>query len=152
MTVNHFILFFHKSTFDHTSHHIRSIRNLIFWKFCFTKYPPSAILDGRKVFLIALLAISDQYVTLILEIVSQNVRRRPFWMPEITFNRTSRHFRSTRNIVFKMFLLILIWTVTKISPKLELIAFDTSYPIDLRKLLLWIQNQNLKSRSLVHLM
>ena len=54
----------------------------------FTKWPPAAILDGRKSLSIAFLAISDQYAAfffflnlykMAVIISSQNVRQRPFW-------------------------------------------------------------------------
>ena len=69
-----------KMTFDCISRHFRSICNLNFSYFFFHKMAVAAILDDRKSLLIAFLAISDKYATFIfLEILSQNVRRRPFW-------------------------------------------------------------------------
>ena len=47
-----------KITFDHISHHFRSIRHF-FYKILSTKWPLVAILDDRKLLLIAFLAISD---------------------------------------------------------------------------------------------
>ena len=49
-----------KITFDRIYRHFRSIRSFFI---CFTKWPPTAILDDRKSLSIASLAISDQYAT-----------------------------------------------------------------------------------------
>ena len=107
------------------SRHFREIRNIDF--LFFTKWLPAAILDDfpildhRKSFLIAFLAILDQYATFnlftkwipaaILDdrshfspfqintpflFCSQNGCRLPFWMT----NCISRHFRSIRNFNF----------------------------------------------------
>ena len=76
-----------KITFDRISRHFRSIRNFHLSDFS-TKWPPANFLDDLKSVSIAFLAISDQYATFIfLKFLSQNVRRRLFWM-------TENHFRS----------------------------------------------------------
>ena len=94
-------------TFDRISRHFRSIRNFFFFH----------IFDR----------ISQHFISIcnfFFEFVSQNGRRRPFWItknhfrahfspfqintllfcknwrPKITFNRISRHFRSIRNFFF----------------------------------------------------
>ena len=59
---------------------------------------PPPILDGRKWILIAFLAISDQYATLIF--FHKMAAGGHFWWPKITFDRISRHFWSIRNFYF----------------------------------------------------
>ena len=70
--------------------------------FVFTKWLPAAILDDRKSFLIAFLAISDHYATLNLKKKLQNGCRRPFWMIE---NNLQMHF-SPFQINTQLFFLI----------------------------------------------
>ena len=84
-----------KITFDRISRHFRSIRNfsifINFFEFFFTKWPSVVILDDRKSFSIAFLAISDQHAAFLFFF---NFTK---WPPKITFDCISRHFRSIRN-------------------------------------------------------
>ena len=59
-----------------------------FFKFCFTKWLPSAILDVRNSLWITFLVILDQYkFSIFFKKIVQNGCRWPFWMSE-------NHFRS----------------------------------------------------------
>ena len=72
----------------------------------FTKWPPQAILDYRKSLSIALLAISDQYETFIcFDFFHKMAAAGHFKLPQFTFNRISRHFRSIHNFNFFRFFL-----------------------------------------------
>ena len=93
MTENNFRSYF--SPFQ-----INTQLSFFFWKI-FTKWPPSDIMDDRKLYSIAFLAISDQYAT----VISQNSRRRPFWMTENHFRLHFSHFRFIRNFYFLFFFL-----------------------------------------------
>ena len=84
-----------KITFDRISRHFRSMRN--FFIFVFTKWLPAAILDGGKSLLIAFLAISDQYATLIF--FHKMAASGHFGLPKIAIDHISRHFRSIRNFI-----------------------------------------------------
>ena len=84
-----------KITFDRISRHFWSIRNFFCFRFFFTKWLPTAILDGRKSLLIAFLVISDQYAT--FYVFHKMAAGGHFGWPKITFDRISRHFRSIRN-------------------------------------------------------
>ena len=78
-------------TFDRISRYFRSIRNFFFSQNgCQRQFWMT-----ENHVLIAFLAISDQYATLIF--FSQYGCRRPFWMTDIAFDHISRHFRSIRN-------------------------------------------------------
>ena len=81
-----------KITFDHISHHFRSIRN-----FFFTKWLATAILDDRKSLSIAFLAISDQYAAFFS---SQNGCQWPFWMTENHFWSHFSPFQINTQLLF----------------------------------------------------
>ena len=73
-----------KITFDHISRHLTSTRNFDFFSI---NWLAAAILDDRKSFSIAFLAISDQYATLtFFDFVDK-------WLPAAILV-TKNHFRS----------------------------------------------------------
>ena len=77
---------------------------LLYIFFFFTKLPPAAILDDRKSLSIAFLAISDQYATFIFwKFLSQNGRRRPFWMIENHFRLHFAPFQINTQLSFNFF-------------------------------------------------
>ena len=77
--------------------HFRSIPQFLFLWFVFTKWPPAPILDVRNSLLIAFLAISDRYASLIFfEIFDKMAAVGHFGCPKFTFDRIPGHFRSIR--------------------------------------------------------
>ena len=77
------------------------INTKLFFQNIFTKWPLAPILDVRNSLLIAFLAISDRYATLIcLEIFDKMAAVGHFGCPKFTFDRISGHFRSIRNFNF----------------------------------------------------
>ena len=86
-----------KITFGRISGHFRSIRN--FFLIFFTKWLPSAILDGRNSLWITFLAILDQYRFYFLFFYKMAASGH-FGCSKITFDLISAHFRSIRNFIF----------------------------------------------------
>ena len=72
----------------------------LYFLILFTKWLTAAISDDRKSLLIAFLAISDQYATLIFIFVHKMAAGSHFGWQKITFDRIYRHFRLIRNFDF----------------------------------------------------